>query len=88
MLPVPKFILYLTKGSKKLKIHCFFIKDWIKLFTSTQLFCSLNNTKKRLYVDVPEMLSFNPKMRSRKYPISRNRYYIFSNNGNVSVFYC
>ena len=85
MLPVPEFILYLTKDSKTHKIHCFFFKNWVRLFISINFFFSLNNAKKKLYANVLEILKFNPKTNIRKYPILCNRYKVFS--ASVSDFY-
>ena len=85
MLPAPKFILYLTKDSKTHKMQCFFIKHWVRLFLPAQLFFPLNNTKKKLYANVPEMFNFNPKISIQKYPISNRWYNFFS--ANVSDFY-
>ena len=69
MLPIPKFILYHTKDSKTGKIHCFLFENWVSLFIPAQLFFSLNNVKKKLYANVPEMFDFNPKISIWKYPI-------------------
>ena len=69
MLPDLTFILYLTKDSKTRKVHCRFLENWVRLFIPAQLFLSLNNTKKKIYANVPEVLNFNPKISIRKYPI-------------------
>ena len=69
MLPIPKFILYPTKDSKIHEIHGFFLENWVRLFIPAQLFFSLNNTKKKLHANVPEMFNFNPKISIRKHPI-------------------
>ena len=48
-------------------------------------FFSLNNAKKKLYVNVPEMLNFNLKKSIQKYLIFYSWYNLF--NANVSDFY-
>jgi hypothetical protein len=63
----------------------FFLKNWVSFFISVPLFFSLNNTKKTLYANVPEMLKFDIRMSIRKYPISCSWYNFFS--ANVSDFY-
>ena len=68
MLPIPKFILYLMKDSKKDKIHYFFLENWVSLFIPALFFFSLNNAKKNLYANVPEMLTFILKTNIQKYP--------------------
>lgn len=62
MLPVPKFILYFMKDIKTRKVHSFFLKNWVRFSIPALLFFPLNNTKKKVYASVPEMLNFNPKM--------------------------
>jgi hypothetical protein len=72
MLPIPKSIIYLKKVSeirKKCNVHYFFLKNWILFFILVLLFFLPNNTKKKSYTSVPEMLSFNPKIIIQKYPI-------------------
>ena len=74
MLPIPKSIIYLKKVSeirKKCNVHYFFLKNWISFFILVlRFFFSLpNNTKKKSYASVSEMLSFNPKIIIQKYPI-------------------
>lgn len=85
MLPIPKFILFLTKNSKTGKIYCFFLKNCASLFIPNLLFFPLNNPKKKLYANVPEMCKFNPKMSNQKYPIFCSWYNFFC--VNVSDFY-
>ena len=86
MLHIPKFILYTTKDSSEIgKIYFFLLENWVPLFICTQLYFSLNNTKKKLYTNEPEMLTFNPKTRFQKYSVFCSRYDFFS--ANVSDFY-
>ena len=73
------------KDLKTGKIYCFFLEDWVLLFIPAQLFFSLNNAKKKLYANVPEMFHLNSKISIRKYPIFYGRYSFF--NANVSDFY-
>ena len=69
MIPVLKFVLYLTKDSKTDKTHSILLKNWMRLFHHCLTFFSLNNTTKQLYVDVPEMFNFNSKTCFKKYTI-------------------
>ena len=85
MMSIPKFILYLTKNSKTGKIHCFFFIYRVSLFIPDLLFFPLNNPKRELYANAPEMHNFDLKTSIRKYPIFCSRYNFFS--ANVSDFY-
>jgi hypothetical protein len=49
-----------------------------------QFFYSLNNSKKGLYTNVPEIIAFNLKTSIHKYSISSSWYNFF--NTNVSDF--
>jgi hypothetical protein len=72
------------KNSKIGKVYCFFLKNWVSLFIPALLFTSPNNTNKKLYINVLEMFSFNPKTSIQKYPIFCSWYNFFS--ANVSDF--
>ena len=85
MLLIPKFILHPTKNSKTGKIHCFFLKNWVSIFIPVQLLLSLNNIKKKVHNNMPEMFNFNLKTSIRKYPIFCSCYNFFC--ANVSDFY-
>ena len=66
MLPIPEFILRFKKEAKTHKIHHFFLKNWIPIFVHAELSFSLNNTKKKLHDNVPEMFKFNLKTSIQK----------------------
>ena len=85
MLSVSKFVLYFMKDSEKGKIRCFLLENWDSLFIPAQLFFSLNNAKKNLYANVPDMPNFNSKTSIWKYPIFCTWYNLFS--ANISDFY-
>ena len=71
---------------KYVKYTTFFPKNWTSFFISALLFFfSLNNTKKKSYFNVSEMLNFNPKTSNQKYPIFCSWYNVFI--ANVSDFY-
>ena len=72
------------KDSKTCKIFCFFLESWAYIFIPAQLFFSLNNTKKKLYINVPEMINFNPKISIWRYSIFCSWYNFFT--ANVSDF--
>ena len=74
------------KTQNYVKFTAFFLKKWILFFTPTQLLFLLDNAKKKLYANVPEMVNFHSKTCSQKYPISSSWYNFF--NTNVSDFYC
>ena len=84
MLSILISFLFLTKDSKARKIHFFSVKTGSG-FSCLFNFCSLNDAKKKLHNNVPEMFGFNPKMSIWKYPISSRRNKFFS--VNVSDFY-
>jgi hypothetical protein len=77
MLPIPKFILCLIKGTKAHEIHCFFLKTRSHFSSLIYFFFSQINTKKKLHVNVPEMFSFNPKTSIQKHSIFCSWYNIF-----------
>jgi hypothetical protein len=78
-------LFYISWDSKTRSYHCFFLKNWASLFTYALLFFLLNNTKKELYPNVPEMFYSNLKTSIQKYPIFCSRYNFSS--ANVSDFY-
>ena len=80
-----KIILYLMEDSKRRKIHCFLLKNWVSPIILAQLSFSLNNTEKKLYANVPEIINFNSKTSIQKYPIFCSCYNVSS--ANVSDFY-
>ena len=57
----------------------------VSLFIPALLFFSLNNTKKKLCSNIPEMFRFNPEISIQKCPIICGWYKFFS--ANVSDFY-
>jgi hypothetical protein len=85
MLPVLIFALYLLKSSKTDKIRCFFLKTGVHFSFLLPFFFLLDNTNKKLYADVPEMLDFSSKTNTRKYPIFCSYHKLFV--ANVSDFY-
>ena len=56
------------KNSKRMEFITFPLKI-ASHFSFLLIFFLLNNIKKKLYDGVPEILNFNPKTSSRKYPI-------------------
>ena len=84
MLLVFTFKLYPTKDSNIGKTNAFSLKIE-PYFSSLLVFFPNNNTIKKVYASVPEMLSLNPKISIRKYPIFCSWYNFFS--ANVSDFY-
>lgn len=83
MIPVPENILYYTKDPKTLRYSTFPLKTGSG-FSSLTNFFLLDNTKKKLYNNVPQMFKFNPKTRFLKYLISSSWCNFF--NVNVSDF--
>jgi hypothetical protein len=90
-------LIYISQKKLQIcKIRSFLSRKWVRLFISAQLFilaqllCSLNNSKKKLYANISEMLRFNSKTRFQKYPISGMRYSPFSANVSdfLQVIYC
>jgi hypothetical protein len=53
---------------KRVKFTAFSLKTGSHFSSLIYFLFSLNNTKKKLYANVPEIFSFNPKMSIRKYP--------------------
>jgi hypothetical protein len=85
MLSIPKFILYLAKDSKIRKTRYFFFGNQVLLSSLFYFIFSLNDTKKKLYVNIPEMFNFNPKTSIQKYPIFCSWYNVLT--ANVSDFF-
>ena len=56
------FIFYVPQESQKSrKVHLFFLKTGSHFSTLFYFFFSLNNTKKKLYINAPEMFIYNSK---------------------------
>ena len=59
---VLEFYFYIRKGSETVKIYYFSLENWAWPFTPALLFLSLNNIKETLYINLPEIISFNLKI--------------------------
>ena len=62
------------KAQKLMKFTTFPLKTRSHFSFLIHFFFLLNNTKKTLYANVPEMFSFNPNISNQKYPIFRSWY--------------
>jgi hypothetical protein len=67
---LPKLNLFFTsrKTQKQVKFIAFSLKIG-PCFHPSSTFFSQKNHNKTFYVDMPEMLKFNPKISIQKYPI-------------------
>ena len=78
-------LFYISRKTHKQVNYCFFHKNWVSLFISAKLSFPLNDIKKTIYSNVPEMLNFDQKTSIQKYPIFCSWYNCFG--ANVSDFY-
>jgi hypothetical protein len=75
------------KNSKTVKLTAFFLKTVPRFSSIIYFFFPLNNSKKALYANVPEMFKFNPKIIIPNYPIICSCCNAFSTNVSDSSGY-